>query len=242
MTKGLISGLLVFVVWGVVAAADEIDTPSPQEFVGDVCETAVIWFDRTSATTEMTGELSLSGSVAVGDKTVPFTTRGAVSGFGEGDTATLTGVLWAILTAGGTLESGEEIEIRGGFTIDSGDFLLTTEASGEGTGTHYLVILLPDARLEVVGAVHGIAGGTFVRPDDPSTMQLSITGTMRFEADSTTSSSGDAAIDPEILRERLPWDLDTWPQDLLGQLLRLLGEPSVEEGMFPEGGCVDPGY
>jgi len=242
MAKGLISGLLVFVVLGVVAMADETDAPSSQEFIGDVCETAVIWFDRTSATTEITGKLSLSGSVAFDGKTVPFATRGGVSGFGKGDTATLTGVLWALLTAGGTLESGEEIEIRGGFTIDSGDFLLTTEASGEGFGTHYLLILLPDARIEVVGTVHGTASGTFVRPDDPSTMQLSITGTMRFEADSTTLSSGDAAIDPEILRERLPWDLDTWPQDLLGQLFRLLGEPSAEEGMFPEGGCVDPGY
>ena len=230
MSKGLRLSCLVVGVLALGIAANDTQPPSPQLYYGNVSQTAVLWFERTTVTTQIHGQLVLSGQLAIGDETTSFTTCGKIIGFGQGDTATLTGVMWAIFSLAGALETGEAVEIRGGLTVDSGDFLLTTEATGEGSGTYYLMLLLTDSRTEVTGAVYGSASGSFVRPDDPTTMQLSVSGTMRFEAASTTCFLRDVPIDPETLREWLPWDLEAWPKDLLFQLFRLLGEPSPEEG------------
>jgi len=224
MGKVLICSLLLVMVLTLAAMADEPQTPSSQVYYGDVTETAILWFAGTSVTTEIHGDFALSGSLTIEDEAIPFATCGEINGFGEGDTATFTGVMWAIFTAAGTLGNGEEVEIRGGLIVDGGDFLLATEAAGEGTGTFYMMILLTDARIEVAGTVYGSASGSFVPPDDPYTMQLDVSGTMRFEATSTMHSLSNIPIDLGTLQERLPWDLDMWPEDLFSRLLLLLGE------------------
>ena len=204
---------------------------TPSFWSGDFSGTLVLWFDKTSVTAELRGDLSLSGVLPIEGETTSFVTDGQITGAGEGDTMTLEGVAWVIFRCYGSLENGEEVEIRGGFIIDSGDFLLSADATGEGAGSVYLVALLTDTdtRIEVTANVGGSLSGSFVPADDPCTMQLAITGTMSLEEACLASSLRSDPIDVEALQERLPWDPDTWPDELSSQLLHLLVDSRPEE-------------
>ena len=148
---------------------------------GDFSGTAVLWFTKTTVTAQLDGALSLSGVLPVEGEAVSFVAEGEIVGAGEGDTATLAGVAWMTFIGHGTLASGEGVAVRGGLTADSEDFLISVDAEGEGTGSFFLMILLGETRHEITGSTCGATAGSFVPPDDPSTMQqLVMSGTMDF--------------------------------------------------------------
>ena len=90
------------------------------------------------------------------------------------------------------------------------------------------MILLGETRHEIAGSTRGATAGSFVPPDDPSTMQLVMSGTMDFEGTSSVSYLRSDPIEVETLQQRLPWDLDTWPNELSSYLLDLLVGSSPE--------------
>lgn len=195
---------------------------------GNFSGTVILWFAKTTVTAQLSGALSLSGVLPVEGETVSFVAEGEIVGAGEGDTATLSGVAWMTFIGHGTLANGEDVAVRGGLTADSGDFLISADAEGEGTGSFFLMILLGETRHEVAGSACGATAGSFVPPDDPSTMQLVTSGTMDFESTSSVSYLRSDPIEVETLQQRLPWDLDTWPNELSSYLLDLLVGSSPE--------------
>jgi len=195
---------------------------------GDFSGTVVLWFARTTVPAQLDGALSLSGVLRIEGDAVSFVAEGEIVGAGEGDPATLSGVAWMTFVGHGALANGEDVAVRGGLTADSGDFLISADAEGEGTGSFFLMILSGETRHEITGSTCGATAGSFVPPDDPSTMQLVMSGTMDFESTSSVSYLRSDPIEVETLQQQLPWDLDTWPNELSSHLLDLLVGSSPE--------------
>ena len=195
---------------------------------GDFSGRAVLSFLGTSVTAPFTGEISLSGTLTDCGETIPFTASGTINGTAAGDSETLVGTAWATLTAHGTLQTGEAIDIRGGFTIDSNDLSSIGETAGSGTGSLYLVIRTRGMVLKLTGQVEGSASGGFVAPEDPHTMEVAGSGTMRFEATSHTPPKENLPSDLEEKEDPFPWDLSTWPEEMSARLLHLLEEHPPE--------------
>ncbi len=191
---------------------------------GDFSGRAVLSFLGTSVTATFSGKISLSGTLTDCGETIPFTSSGTIGGTAAGDSETLAGTAWATLIAHGTLQTGEAIDIRGGFTIDSKDLSSLSETAGAGTGSLYLVIRTRGTTLKLTGQIEGSASGSFVAPEDPHTMEVAGSGTMRFEAISRTSPKEDVPSALEEEEGQLPWDLATWPEEMSARLLHLLEE------------------
>jgi hypothetical protein len=198
---------------------------------GDFSGRAVLSFLGTSVTAPFTGKIFLSGTLTNCGETIPFTASGTIDGTAAGDSETLVGTAWATLTAHGTLQTGEAIDIRGGFTIDSNDLSSISETAGSGTGSLYLVIRTRGTTLKLTGQVEGSASGGFVAPEDPHTMEVAGSGTMRFEATSHTTPEEDTPSDLEEEEDPLPWDLSTWPEETAEhfRLLLDLQHPESDE-------------
>ena len=192
---------------------------------GDFSGRAVLSFLGTSVTATFTGEISLSGMLTDCGESIPFTASGTIGGTAAGDSETLAGIAWATLTARGTLQTGEAIDIRGGFTIDSNDLSPISTTAGTGTGSLYLVIRTRGMMLKLTGHVEGSAIGSFVIPEDPYTMEVAGSGTMRFEV---APPKEDVPSDLEEEEDLLPWDLSTWPEEMSSRLLHLLEEHPPE--------------
>jgi len=195
---------------------------------GDFSGRAVLSFLGTSVTATLTAEISLSGTLTDCGEAIPFTASGTIGGTAAGDSETLAGIAWATLTARGTLQTGEAIDIRGGFTIDSNDLSPISTTAGMGTGSLYLVIRTRGTMLKLTGQIEGSASGSFVTPKDPHTMEVAGSGTMRFEATSLTPPKEDVPSDLEEEEDPLPWDLSTWPEEMSSRLLHLIEEHPPE--------------
>jgi len=195
---------------------------------GDFSGRAILSFLGTSVTATLTAEISLSGTLTDCGETLPFTVSGTIGG--TADTA-LAGIAWATLTAHGTLQTGEAIDIRGGFTIDSSHLSLINGAVGVGTGSLYLVIRTRGTMLKLTGQIEGSVSGSFVAPEDPHTMEIAGSGTMFFEATSPPSPTANAPSDTEEEEDPLPWDLSTWPKETAEhfRLLLDLQHPGSDE-------------
>ena len=195
---------------------------------GDFSGRAVLSFLGTSVTATFTAEISLSGTLTDCGETIPFTASGTIGGTAAGDSETLAVIAWATLTAHGTLQTGEAIDIRGGFTIDSNDLSSISGTAGTGTGSLYLVIRARGTTLKLTGYVEGSASGGFVAPEDPHTMEVAGSGTMCFEATSLTQPKENLPSDLEEEEDPLLWDLSTWPEEMSARLLHLLEEHPPE--------------
>ena len=220
-------GSLVAVVLVLVVAATSLGQTlftGSGEFSG----TAVLRFTKTSVTAELDGALRLSGVLPIEDAAVSLEAEGEIVGAGEGDMASLTGVAWMTFVGRGTLQNGEDVAVCGGLTADDGDFLISVDAEGEGTGRFFLMILSARTRYEFAGSTRGVTAGSFVPPDDPSTMQLMMLGTMEFASTSSVSHLRSDPVEAETLQQRLPWDLGTWPSELAAYLVDFLVGSSSE--------------
>lgn len=190
----------------------------------------VLWFHTTEVTIEFSGDLTLTGSIELGGEIVGFSAAGASFGSGISDTKTLATTAWTFVKASGTTEGGVPILIRGGTTAISSDTDLTTLSLGSGTGLFFFVFELPDRLVYVRGDAEGMATGTFVPPEDPSTMQLEGTGTFVFQGEVLAEEVAAQLDLEEALLLQLPWDLSTWPAELLAQLVELILNPTPKEG------------
>jgi hypothetical protein len=84
------------------------------------------------------------------------------------------------------------------------------------------VIRTRETLLKLTGQVEGSASGGFVAPEDPHTMEVAGSGTMRFEATSHTPPKEHLPSDPEEKEDPFPWDLATWPEETAEHFLLLL--------------------
>ena len=198
---------------------------------GDFSGRAILSFLGTSVTATFTAEISLSGTLTDCGEAIPFTASGTIGGTAAGDSETLAGIAWATLTARGTLQTEEAIDIRGGFTIDSNDLSSISGTAGTGTGILYLVIRARGMMLKLTGQIEGSASGSFVIPEDPHTMEVAGSGTMRFEAAPRIPPEEDGPSDLEEEEDLLPWDLSTWPEETAEhfRLLLDLQHPESDE-------------
>lgn len=183
----------------------------------------VIWFYGSSLETTFDGTLELAGTLQINSNPIPFIATGPSYGSGVGDTGTLAVTLWVLFEVQGTLESGEQVTLRGGMHVLGEEADLTTLSLGAGMGTFFLIADVPDATIWVSGTLETTASGAFVPADDPVTMQIEGTGTFTFDGNELEPS--------EALIDVLPWDPTSWPLEQHEALLALLLgiEPPVND-------------
>jgi len=196
---------------------------------GSSTVTTVLWFNTTEVTIEFSGDLALTGSIELSGEIVSFSAAGESFGSGISDTKTLGTTAWTFSEASGSTEGGVPIFIRGGATAVSSETDLTTLSLGSGTGLFFFVFELPDRLVYVRGDAEGTATATFVPPEDPSTMQLEGTGTFVFRGEVLAEEVAAQLHLEEALLLQLPWDLSTWPAELLAQLVDLVLNPTPKE-------------
>lgn len=204
---------------------------------GDFSASAVLWFSGTNVTAQISGAISLTGDLTIGDTKTAFHAQGTLSGAASGDSNTLIGSGWATFTARGMLDSGEVITLHGAIELSTNDVDLSADTAGSGTGSLYVVLTLPDQTLRLRGIVSGNAGGGFVAPDDPQTMQLDGIGSFTFsvatrdaaEGGSNLDGSAESGLSPEgglSPESGLSWNTDEWSQELREQFTRMIEEES----------------
>lgn len=196
---------------------------------GSLTATTVLWFYETEAILKFSGDLTLTGSIELSGEIVSFSATGASFGSGISNTKTLATTAWTLVKASGTTEGGVPIFIRGGTTAISSETDLTTLSLGSGTGLFFLVFELPDRLVYVRGDAEGTGSGTFVPPEDPLTMQIEGTGTFVFQGEVLAEEVASELDFKEALLLQLPWDLSTWPEELLTQLVDLILNPTLKE-------------
>ncbi|MCD5416628.1 hypothetical protein LR032_06050 [Candidatus Bipolaricaulota bacterium] len=195
---------------------------------GDFAGTAVLSFSGTSITATLAGDLTLSGTIAYGGKAIPFTATGAFSGSAGGDTKALSGAAWLVFALRGALQTGEEIDIRGGLSIAGDDVSFTGGAAGEGAGPLYLEIRVFGTTIKLIGRVEASGSGGFVPPQDRYTMEIDGSGAMLFTAVAPASPEEDPSSGAD---EQSDWfDLSDWPEEEANQLLLLLETEHAEDG------------
>lgn len=196
---------------------------------GSLTATTVLWFYETEVTMKFSGDLTLTGSIELSGEIVSFSATGASFGSGISNTKTLATTAWTLVKASGTTEGGVPIFIRGGTTAISSETDLTTLSLGSGTGLFFFVFELPDRLVYVRGDAEGTGTGTFVPPEDPLTMQIEGTGTFVFQGEVLAEEVASELDFKEALLLQLPWDLSTWPEELLAQLVDLILNPTLKE-------------
>lgn len=217
--------IAIALLWCGAALADSM------EGHGTASGNVVLWFSGTNATATFEGSFALTGQLMLNEVGIPFSASGWARGAGSGDTATLDVEAWATFTATGWTESGEAIAVQGGLTL-AGLSADTAGSSGSGTGDFFATVFMDGQQYYVQGSADGSAAGGFVMPEDPMSMELAGDGFFNLSGNMTVVSlvpqaEGSAESDPETqatsaVAELLPWDLETWPEELLAHLLEIL--------------------
>lgn len=223
--------LLVVVVVACVAYAEPNaqatnSVPATLSGDGDFSASAVMWFSGTTVTAQVSGTVSLTGELTIGDTEATFKAKGTLRGAASGDSNTLIGGGWATFTARGTLDSGEAITLHGAINLSSDDINLSSDTAGGGTGSLYVVLTLPDRVLHLRGKATGTAGGGFVTPDDPHTMQLDGTGSFTFTVVTRTAGEKCGLEQNGSSNGELSWNTDEWPQEIREQFTKMMREES----------------
>ena len=222
MKYALLIALMVVVFAGIVYAKPNVSMSGS----GDFSASAVLWFSGTNVTAQVSGNLTLTGELAIGETESTFEAKGTLSGAADGDSNSMIGSGWATFTSRGTLDTGEGITLRGAINLSTDDINLASDTAGTGAGSLYVVLTLPDQTLHLRGNATGTAGGGFVTPDDPNTMQLDGTGSFTFAVairDAVVESTPNQGQSPA---SELSWNPDEWSQDLRDQFIRIMQEES----------------
>ncbi len=172
--------------------------------------TVVLWFSGEEVTADIHADVTVAGTLTLGDASTPFTLAARGTGSGKGDLATLAASAWVAVSGDGVTGAGAPISIAGGFSVDRLDSAATTAAKG--TGRFYLVITTTTGRWLVEGDAAGTASGDFVVPDDRYSMQLEGTGAF--------SLAGEPHLWAPAKDETYP----AWPASLLTELRRQAAE------------------
>ena len=220
--------LIIVLLWCGTVFADTM------EGQGTAVGNAVLWFSGTSVKATFEGTFTLTGQLVLADTVIPFSATGWARGAGSGDTATLDIEAWATFAVSGSTEAGEEIVVQGGLTL-SGLSADTAGASGSGSGDFFATIFIGGQQHYAHGSADGSVTGMFVVPEDPLSMELAGDGFFNLSGEMTlvspvgqgNDSSNPDGSDPEShdnssMVELLPWDPETWPEELLAQLLDIL--------------------
>ena len=220
--------LVSVMLWSGAAFADTMDGQ------GTAVGNAVLWFSGTSVTATFEGTFVLTGQLILANAIIPFSASGWTRGAGSGDTATLDVEAWATFAASGSTDGGEKIAVQGGLTL-SGLSAEVSGSSGSGTGDFFATVFIDDRQYFIQGSADVSAAGGFVVPKDPLSMELAGDGVFNLSGEMTLVSSaaqGEVSSDPDesvpesqvssSVIELLPWDPDTWPEELLAQLLNIL--------------------
>jgi len=207
---------------------------------------AVLWFAGTKVTAEFLGDFQLSGTLTLDGESFGFSASGWARGDGDADTTTLSLSAWITFSAKGTTDTGSVIRVHGGMTPNSVDTDISGGAMGSASGDFLATVFLDGEPIYVSGTAEGSASGGFVPPDDPLTMQVegqaifSMQGTVISAATSSAEEeaqgSGEADTDGDV-SELLPWEPETWPEDLLNELLTILR--SMETGIQTKSATVE---
>ncbi len=200
----------------------------------------VLWFSETEVTALIDSDFSLDGSLEIEGRTIPFAAFGTAFGEGTGDSAAMTFDVWIVIEATGATDDREPVSIRGGMAGSSKDTDLTTSVLGSAAGPFFFVVTLGADSYRALGTAEGSAGGVFVVPDDPLTMQMEGIGLYTLVGDLVADAAppdGEGA-QPGYL-EYLPWDPASWPAELFTRLLALLDGTPCEPSEEPEGEPVD---
>lgn len=194
---------------------------------GSADATAVLYFAGTHATGTLEGTFTLTGQMTLEEEIVPFSACGWARGEGAGDTATLDAEAWATFAVQGTTEGGRLLSVQGGVTLTSLS-AGSSDTSGSGTGTFFATVFFDGRQYHAEGSAQGSATGTFVPPEDPYSMELEGRGTFSLEGTLTLvpTDSDDTSETParaeDSVASALPWETDSWPEELLAQLLHIL--------------------
>ncbi|MEA3239105.1 MAG: hypothetical protein U9Q94_04935 [Candidatus Bipolaricaulota bacterium] len=191
---------------------------------GDFSASAVLWFSGTDVTAQLSGDLSLNGDLTLGATQARFSAEGTLDGEAIGDSNTLMGSGWATFSARGTLASGEAIMLHGAIKISADDVELSADAAGSGTGSLYIVLILPDQTLRLRGTVTGTASGGFGIPDDPQTMQLDATGSFVFVVATRDAALENGSDQEDSSMSELSWNTYDWPQEISDQFAGMMQE------------------
>lgn len=235
--------LTIVLLWCGAAVADTIDAE------GTANGTAVIWFSGTNTTATFEGTFSLIGRLMVAETAISFSASGWIRGAGAGDTSTSPMDVegWATFAASGLTEAGAKIAIQGGLTL-AGLSADAAGSAGSGTGDFVATIFIADQKYWAQGSAGGTVSGTFVVPEDPLSMELAgdgffnLSGDMTLVSPATQETDSSAPNNPDFgndssVSELLPWDTETWPEELLSQLLDILlnmvEDPAATEGDSP---------
>lgn len=186
------------------AAAPAVDS---FQATAEATGTVVLWFLGQAVTADVRADITISGVLAVGGVSTPFSMKVGAIGSGTGNMNTLAVDAWVAIDGQGKTEAGAAFGIRGGISVDALD-PATTSTGGQGGGHFYFLITTPDGRWVVEGDAVGNATGSFVVPDDPSSMQMTGAGSFALSGEPRPWSSADHAALPE------------WPAKLLAELER----------------------
>jgi len=220
MRRAVLSVLLIACLSCCVAAEGE--------FVADGVSlgSTVIWFTPTTIDTVFTGTMELTGELGFAAHAGSFTATGDSQGAGVADGMTFATELWVLFAASGSLESGEEVAVRGGITVHSDTIDMATMSMGSGSGSFIAVIDVQTASYAVVGTLESDASGEMVAPDDPSTMQV--------EGGATFAFSGSEVAPADPISDLLPEDFAGWPEHLHAELIALLTGIPLDEAESEE--------
>jgi hypothetical protein len=199
---------------------------------GTVSGNAVLWYSGTDVTATFDGTFALTGELVLDGDPVLFAASGWARGGGSGNTSTLDVEAWATFAVRGETDAGDEVSVQGGLTL-SGLSADTSGSSGSGTGDFFATVFLGDRRYYAQGSATGTATGTFVVPEDPLSMELAGDGDFELSGDiapaADPSSVSPNPDDPNSesqaessLVDLLPWSPESWPDELLSQLLDIL--------------------
>ena len=218
--------LLVALIVAVAAGIAYAEPKASMSGGGDFSASAVLWFSGTNVIAQVSGNLTINGEIAIGEDKSSFKAKGPLTGAADGDSSAMTGSGWATFIARGTLDTGEAITLRGAIELSADDLDLSSGAAG--AGSLYIILTLPDQMLQLRGKATGTAGGGFVAPDDPNTMQLDGSGSFTFTVTTRVAAQKSETEDSDSSSEDLSWDPDDWSQDLHDQFIRMMQEEESE--------------